>query len=323
VHHAPPVVAAAHEPLLVAAAIDFPELVQHAWLVCRPASSGEAAEWRAVEFLRASPGPYVASIPEDAVRPPGLEYAIELELVDGTRESVFASRAEPHRVAVEDDLMDVRERAALERLDGRRSVVSASFDYANFGKSAVATQSGVVDASDWYYRTEGAYAYRPLRVVDEFSIHVGIVRGRSPGNAGTVGLNYGSAFVKFRASDLVRLEAELLTSVTEVGFSAGAGGSVDIGDPYGSKLVLGFESIAVFGNRLFSKVDVRAAPRLRLAPIVEATNMPHTRDRWGVRLLGEAAYDFGGFGVALRGGYQARDSASGGLGAGLSLFASF
>jgi len=51
--------------------------------------------------------------------------------------------------------------------------------------------------------------------------------------------------------------------------------------------------------------------------------MPHA-DRYGARLLGEVAYDLGGgFGVVLRGGYQARSSASGGVGAGLGLSAAF
>jgi hypothetical protein len=322
VHHAAPSIAPPHEALSIAAEIDHPHLVRHAYLVYRVRPSfltGPATpEWTTVDFLRGSPGPYVATIPESDVRPPGLEYAIELELVDGRRESVFANRAAPQSVTVVEDLMDIREHAALERLGGRRSVVAGTFEFVNFVKGDLRGPG-----ADWYYRTEGSYTFRPLRAVDEFSVHVGVVRGRSPGNEDkTVGLNYGSAYVRFRASDLVRLEGELLTSVTEVGFSAGAGGAIDIGDPYGSKLKLGFESVAVFGSRFYSQVDIQASPKLRITPIVEATDMPHA-GRYGVRLLGEVAYDLGGFAVVIRGGYQARDAASGGFGAGLGLNVSF
>jgi hypothetical protein len=47
--------------------------------------------------------------------------------------------------------------------------------------------------------------------------------------------------------------------------------------------------------------------------------MPHA-DAYGVRLIGEAAYDVGsGFTVAVRGGYQAREATSGGPSGGLRL----
>jgi hypothetical protein len=310
----------------VTAAIEYPHLVRRAILLYRslPALGYPAsATWSEAEFLRGSPGPYVAKIPAEAMRPPGVEYTVELDLVDGRRETVFASRGEPHRIDVTEDLMDVREHAALERLGGRRSVVSGSFEYVNFGSSPSPTDPAVL-APDWYYRTEGVYTYRPLRLVDEFSVHVGLARGRSPKGLGeTVGLNYAAPSVRFRLGDAWRLEGEFLTSVTETGFNVGAGGVLDIGDPYGSKLRLGFESIHDFGTRLWSQVDIQATSRLRLSPIVEATNMPHLDD-FGVRLLGEVAYDLGsGFSGAVRAGYQARNSTSGGGSAGLRLMWAF
>jgi hypothetical protein len=178
---------------------------------------------------------------------------------------------------------------------------------------------------DYYYRIEGAYTYRLLRTIDEFTIHAGVVRGQSPvpgaivPNDRKVGLNYAAPSLKLRIADAWRIEGELVTSVTEVGFSAGAGGAVEVGDPYGSKLRIGFESVKTFGTRFYSQVDIQASSRLRLSPIIEATDMPHA-DRFGVRLIGEVLYDFGnGFMAGVRGGYQARDSTSGGPSAGLRL----
>ena len=51
--------------------------------------------------------------------------------------------------------------------------------------------------------------------------------------------------------------------------------------------------------------------------------MPHA-DTAGVRLLGELTYDLGaGFGIVVRGGYQARVFASGGPAGGGALTLSF
>ena len=320
-HHAAPAIAAPHVALVLSAVIELPHLIGRAIVVYRPLpaaghGSAEPVEWREVTFLRGTPGPYVAAIPPDAVRSPGLDYAIELEHLDGRREAVFASRFVPQRVSIFEDPMDVRERVALERLGGNRSLVSASFEYIAFN-----THEGA--AADNFYRTEAAYTYRMLRTVDEFGVHVGVARGHSPGNDDTVGLNYASSWIRFRVADLFRIEGELLASVTEVGFAGGGGAAFDIGDPYGTKLRVGFEGVNAFGFRWYSQVDVPIVPRLRLSPIVEATNMPHAL-RYGIRLVGEIAYDFGGgVSAALRGGYQARESTAGGPSGGAQLMFAF
>jgi hypothetical protein len=328
-HHAPRSVAPAHVPMDLRAEIENPHRVRHAILLYRVLGNDPKRphEWTEIEFLRSSPGPYVAVVPERDVAAPGLEYAIELELLDGSRVRSFASREEPFGVSVSEDLMDVRERVALERLHGRRSVVSSSVEYVSFGKSARSSADGsTANVDDSYYRVEASYTYRPLRLVDEFSVHVGAVRGTSPVPASTntpadtsVGLNYAAPSVRFRLSDVFRLEVETLASVTEVGFSLGGGAALDVGDPYGSKWRVGFESIDTFGTRFFSQVDIHATTAFRLSPIIEATDMPHA-NRYGVRLIGEAAYEFtNGFGIAVRGGYQARNAASGGPSAGATL----
>jgi hypothetical protein len=324
-HHAPHSVAPAHTALEITAQVTFPHQVRRAVLVYRALDdSGRPLAWTELDFLRGSPGPYVAVVPASDVKNPGFEYALELELIDGRRVPAFASRAAPFRVSVSEDLMDVRERVALTRLEGRRSVVSSFFEYVSFGRSKT-TSLGGGDVHDSYYRVEASYTYRPLRIIDEFSVHVGAVRGHSPvadtsptGDT-SVGLNYAAPSVRWSLSDAFRLETEVLASVTEVGFAVGGGAALDVGDPYGSKWRIGFESIQTFGARIFSQVDIRAAQRLRLSPIIEVTDMPHA-GRFGVRLIGEARYQFpSGLGVAVRGGYQARDAASGGPSAGIRL----
>jgi hypothetical protein len=319
VHHAALAVAQPHTPLALRALIESPHLVRRAILVYRVLPSSTAlgqSTWKELDFMRAAVGPYVATVPMEDVRAPGLDYLVELELLDGRREPAFASRLVPQHVSVYEEPMDVRERLALQRLGGRRSLVGASFDYVRF-----TNQGG--PAADWYYRAEGSYTYRVLRTVDEFAIHVGGVRGRSPGNIDMVGLNYAAAALKLRIADVFRIEGSLLTSVTESGFAGGGGGAMDIGDPFGAKLRLGFEAVHRFGARWYSQVDVPVVAGLRLSPIVEATSMPHAA-RYGVRLLGEMAYDFGnGFALAVRGGYQARVSTDGAAGGGASVTYAF
>ena len=179
---------------------------------------------------------------------------------------------------------------------------------------------------DQFYRVEGSYTYRLLGTVSEFGIRAGVVRGQSLVRRETdpskyeVGLNYGAPRIRLRAEDWLHVEGELLTSVTEVGFSVGGGGAVLLGDPYGSKLVLGLEGIQVFGVRGYTRLDLVASSRLSFAPIIEVTTMPHA-DVAGVRLLGEAGIDVGaGLRLDVRAGYQARRFDQGGptLGGGLA-----
>ncbi len=325
IHHAPVVTARLAEPITIDAVVDRPDHVRRALLVFR--GGGTQGE---VEFERSSKGAlgYVAVIPATVVRG-DLAYSIELETTTGEHLPVFATRNDPHHVTVLDSPSDRREAALLTRLAGRRSVVQTSGEYATFGRETATLGtpgSPTRSALDRFYRVEGSYTYRLLGTVSEFGIRFGAIRGRSlvPGETDSskydVGLNYGAPRVRLRVEDWLHVEGELLTSVTEVGFSVGGGGAVLLGDAYGSKLVLGFEGIQVFGARGYSRLDLVASSRLTVSPIIEVTTMPHA-DRAGVRLLAEAGVQLGrGFALQLRGGYQARTFDQGGptLGGGLA-----
>jgi hypothetical protein len=332
-HHAPVSTADAHEALAIRAEIDHPELVRRALLVYR---IGTEPGFREVEFLRASEGPYVAVIGADQVAWPALAYTIELEHLDGRRTSVFATREAPQRVVVPEDLMDIRERALYQRLGGRRSVVSASGEYVSFGESDALDSAGQpTEVDDRYYRIEGSYTYRPLRIITEFGVRGGTLRGKAPvpvrepppgaseDERFDVGLDYGGPRVRFRLADFVHTDGELVVGITEQGFSWGGGAAVLIGDPYGAKLTLGFESLQVFGTRLYSRMDLVAFEGVIVAPVIEVTNMP-SAEEYGVRLLGEVSFELaGGFSLAARGGYQARVANSGGPSGGATLSYAF
>jgi hypothetical protein len=317
VHHAPIAVAKPHETLDVEIELVNPHLAKRVLLIYHHGAANEE-----LAFLRSGEG-YVARIPAEHVNPPGLSYAIEVEGVDGKRTSAFATRESLHPIQIPDDLDDERERLLLARLDNRRSYTSATADYVYYGKSLGdrdATGRDPIPVRDEYFRAEASYIYRPLRTIFEFGIRIGAVRGYSPTGAfdgSKVGLNYGSPTATFRAHDIFHIQGWLVTSVTEQGFSTGAGLALHIGDPLGSKLVLAGETVRTFGNRGWARLDIMRG-MFRLSPVVEVGDIPHAR--LGVRLYTELAFRLGqGFDLAIRGGYQARDFNSGGPSGGLTI----
>jgi hypothetical protein len=330
-HHAPISNAQAAQPLQVLADFAHPEALARAVLLHREA--GETA-FHEVPFQRGAQS-YLAVIGPESVRDGGLSYAIELELPDGRRLPGFASREHPFDVQVQLDEEEADEKAALRRVNGLRSSARVSGEWVTFGKSTKLIPGTAADqpatsqsVADHYYRLEASYAYRPLRTVSEFGVRLGLVRGTSPhadGNSGEkeVGLNYAAPWVQLRMADSVHLGGHLVTGVTEVDFSMGAGAELTFGDPYGGNLSVGFESIQGFGSRFFTKVDIIMSDQLMLSPIIEATNMPNA-DEYGVRLLAQLGMQLSQqFRISALGGYQARNAVSGGPSLGLASELSF
>jgi len=322
VHHAPITTAPGAQDLMIRADVDRMDLAKRVVLVYRAGSD----ELHEVDLVRAA-SDYAAAIPGDQVRST-LGYALEVETPDGKRHAAFATRTDLHEVHVLGDVADLREQAQLDRVGGRRSVLMASAEGVYFGKGDATDANGKpYTVNDAYWRTDASYTYRFLRTVTEFGIRFGVVRGSSvvPGAGAdpNVGLNYGAARVRLRATDWLHFEGDLLTSVTEIGFSIGAGGAILLGDPYGAKLTIGGEGIQVFGGRGYVKLDVPAGRRFMLSPIVEVTNMPHASQA-GARLLLDTSADLGkGVGLVLRIGYMARSWTDAGFGGGLSVSYAF
>ena len=321
-HHVPLTTAPEHTEVALHASIDRPDLVKRAVLVYRHGTTVDEAPFQrsALEHT-----PYVAVIPAEHVERPGIAYAIEIERVDGARVPVFAARDRMEPVEVVGDAVDVDEEMLDRRLGGRRFVVEANGEYVYFGSTSA--PSGNV--ADYYWHTEAGFSYRLLRTVSEFGIRGGVYRGSSvvPNETDPskydVGLNYGAPWLRLRLLDWLHVEGEFLTSVTEVGFSVGGGFAALLGDEYGSHLTLGVEGVQVFGTRGYSRFDAVLGPRVRVAPMVEVTNMPHAPSA-GVRLLTEFGFDVGaGFLLTVRGGYQARTFDSGGPAAGAGLAYAF
>ncbi|WP_437963481.1 hypothetical protein WMF04_27565 [Sorangium sp. So ce260] len=335
--HAPVSVGKSGEALAIEARFDNAHLLRQAFVVYRM----KDGTLQSAAFQRSGSAElaYVAVIPPEAVGPPGLDYTIETERVDGVRASVFASRERMHHVQVVEAHMDAVERALLTRLGGRRSTASARFENVDFGarpaSEAQCQASGpeeCLEMDEHYWKAEISYTYRLLRTVAEFSMRAGSIRGKSPRASKDkdyeAGLEYAAPSVRLRLSDSWHVEAELLAGITGTGFSMGTGGALIIGDPYGAKITLGYETIGLwkgsyFGTRGYSRVDFPAGDALSLAPMIEVTDMPSAR-KLGMRLVGEATLKLSdAISASLRGGYQARKSDSGGVGVGLQASVAF
>lgn len=318
VEHTPLIAAPRRQPLRLTATFREADRLTAAYVIYRTETSGGL---RQAMFRRSSLGDgWIAEIPSDQLGGDTFAYSIEGRAADGDHLPLFASREDPQRVQLQDARTDAAEAGALARLGGRRSVVATSFDYVSFGRRApgvasvtpVPGEPQVVKSDDRYVRAEAGYTYRVLRDIAEFGLRIGVVRGSSPGRDREVGLNYGAPHLRVRAAPFLHFEGAIFTGITEVGFAFGVGGSVHLGDPYGTKLVLGLETIEVFGTRGYSRLDVGGPLGFTLSPTVEITDMPHATAT-GVRLLLEASRPVaGGFTLAARGGYQARDEATGG-----------
>jgi hypothetical protein len=322
VHHAPKATVPANTDVDINVEISRPDLSRRVFLVYRDGNAVNELPFdrlgggNSTGFLATIPGAHVHG---------QLAYAIEVENLDGSRSPAFATREDMHPVYVMGDAADAREQALLDRNDHRRNVLMASGEYVHFGASDVSTvdpntkQPSTSTVRDEYWRADAAYTYRFLRVVDEFGIRFGVVRGTQPtANPTKVGLNYGAPRLRLRANDWLYIDGEFLTSVTEVGFAVGAGGAFLIGDPFGVRLHLGVEGVQVFGVRTYARFDVPAGRRVLLSPTIEITNMPHADDV-GMRLTVDMKVDVGkGFSVIARAGYMARKFTDVGYGGGLS-----
>lgn len=312
-HHAPVGAAAEGQPLVIEAGLDDPHLAKGVTLVYR--AGGKVHE---VPFRRATAG-WSAVIPAEHATE-GLAYAVEVTTVDDEQVAAFATRDAMHPVQLLPDERAEREEVLLRRVGGRRSVATVGSELADFGSTG-----GI---SDRYWRVEGRYTYRSLTTVSEFWIRGGVMRGTTPatsvdaeGDGRLVeserGLNYGAPGMRLRLHDLWHLELEGMASISDEGFSTGGGFDLLIGDPYGSKVVLGAAFIGLsettyFGSSFTSRVDLAVHERITVSPVIEITDMPNA-EQFGVRLLADVGVDFGGgFGANVVGGYQARVAAGGG-----------
>jgi hypothetical protein len=292
-------------------------------LVVRWIGEAEGSSLGETAVLRGEDG-YAARLPEQAVQPPAVRYWVIEETDEGGERAVFASAKEPHRVLVFHDEPTRLEEVRLDRRGGKRSTIVSSGEYVDFGSRVHV--AGGESLPDRYYRLEAGYAYSFLTLVEDVQLSVVHVRGdgalvettRGPGfqmtttaSHLTVGADYGRAQVTVQPLEWVRFRGSVLLGASQLGFEAGGGGALVLGDPSAVNLSLSSEVLTTLGMMNALRMGFLAAQGWPMGATIEVSDFP-VGDDHGVRLLYDVGYEFApGSSVVLRGGYQARTSVRG------------
>jgi hypothetical protein len=336
VYHVPPAEAAPGEPLAIDATI---ERAWQATLELRYRAVGETA-FHAVVFERASGDAYRAVVPAAAVAPPGIEYFITGADTAGAVTDHFASAQSPFRVVVHEDAKLVLRAKELDRYKGRRARARLAVEWVDFGSRTINTKK----LDDRYLRVEGDFTYRILR----FPLHSlrfgytyllgdtpatfrddGIcdpVREDTPMSCtGQAGFKAAGWFeVRLRANALIDVDLRGILAATKEGFSPGFRTEVRVGPDLGSHVALGAEVLQEAGSTGYLRLGWDTVPRFPMAATIELTDLPSAHRATAVRLIYDVSYPLDdGLRLGVRAGYQARDSAIGGLSLGANMALDF
>lgn len=331
VFHVPPAETVANEPFRLEARID------RAWeatLHLRFRAIGATA-WRDEVFQRgAAEGTYLATVPPDFVKPPGLEYYIVGTTKGGEARAHFATETDPHRVIVPQDSDAVLRQQELERVGGRRARVHVSGEWVDYGSRRIDPGTGETLIPDAYYRVDADFTYRLLRfplyqmrfgftrllgqtpatVRDDGDCSAGPVdaEGTCQGQAGFAGSGWFE--MRFRLTPVIDVDLRGIVAAGKTSFGVGGRVEMRAGPEDGSHVALGAESLPETGYDLFVRLGWDTVPHFPMAATVAITDYPASHRATAVRLIYDIAHPFeGGLRIGLRAGYQARDQGIGGV----------
>lgn len=312
--HVPVASAVSGQPIELVAVVDGawaePALIAR----YRPMTGGD---WREATFDRSSAGGWYATIPADAVAPPGAEYYIVGRGPAGEA-AHFASAATPQPIRIEPTVAD--RLAELDRLrtGGRTETVSFDVDVHDFGNR--------YGGSDWFVRSELRWTHRVSRRLHAIGFGFGVIQGRTPDREGagaedevTAG-RYGTADVRLRPHPSVFVDARLTLGVSHQGFLRGLGAAITFGKPWRSNLSIGGELLDDLGPSAHVRLQWDTATPLLMGAAIVRTDLPGALlDAAGLYLRYDVRYRVRPA-LAVRGAvsYGARDGAAG-VGGGLGL----
>lgn len=287
-----------------------------------------AVTWQAVTFTRRDSTTYVATVPGEAMIPPGIEYFITT--TGDSPQTRFATSETPHRVNVFRSAVQVRRKKHLDRHDNRRAQIRIGSEFVDYGSR----QFGGVQVPDQYLRVDGEVGYRMLNFpLKTLSFGYTYLLGQTPlgarGDVGQcaptpedaapcpaeVGFRTSGWFqLRFLLSDGVEADARGIVMATTTGFNVGFRGELRIGDAYGTHLGVGAEILPDIGSAGHIRLGWGTVPGFPMSATVEVTDLPAPARAAAVRLIYDISKPFkNGFRVGARVGYQARDQQVGGL----------
>lgn len=327
---APPAVARAtllHLPVAAAPsaqAIALVAVIDGAWaepgLVARyrPMTGGA---WREAGFERSSAGGWYATIPADAVVPPGAEYYI-VGLGPAGETAHFASAEAPQPIRVEPSVVDRLAELDRRRTGGRTETVAFDLDGHDFGNR--------YGGSDWFVRSELRWTHRVSTYLHSLGFGFGVIQGRTPDRQGPTAVDeitagrYGLAELRLRPGPSVFVDGRLTLGVSHRGFLRGIGGAITFGKPWRSNLSIGGEILDDLGPTAYVRLQWDTATPLLMGASIVRSDLPGAIvDAAGLYLKYDVSYRLRDA-VAIRGAvsYGARDGAAH-VGGGLGLETSF
>ncbi len=316
VGHASPRTAVAGEQIPVVFVLDAPQEVASAYLHYRPRGN---RTYKSMLLVREHDIYLRGTLPAEVVKTPGLDYFVEVSTPDGRSGLALGTPREP--VAV-----DVKAPTMLEHfgsLPDRSSVKIAAdyLDFATFDKRAGTR-------TDHQFTANVDFTYRLDSHVESVGVGYGVYAG-SGGFANVVwtdampvqrsGFHYGYADIEVGGTtDGVHLAAggQLIAGVGKDGFGLGGEGRFRIGDRDGTNLAFVGRTVEQVGFLSDIRFGTRPAENLLLGISVGATNQPNKGDV-GVKLGTELEIiAINNVSLILRGSWQGRTTAHGGIGGG-------
>lgn len=305
-------------------AIELVAAVDGAWaepaLIARYRPMGAGA-WREASFERSSAGGWYATIPADAVTPPGAEYYIVG--VGGAGEAAhFASADAPQPIRVEPTVVDRLADLDRRRTGGRTETVTFDLDAHDFGNR--------YGRADWFARSELRWTHRISSRLYSIGFGFGVIQGRTPDREGAGAMEqvtagrYGVAEVRLRPHASVFVDARVALGVSHAGFLRGLGGAITFGKPWRSNVSVGGEVLDELGPSAYVRLQWDTAPPLLMGAAVVRTDLPGALiDVAGLYLRYDVRYRVRPA-LAVRGSasYGSRDGAAH-LGGGLGIETTF
>ncbi|MFH1438588.1 MAG: hypothetical protein ABIJ56_22965 [Pseudomonadota bacterium] len=286
------------------------------------------SSFKKAQFKVSSSGSWVAVVMGGDVSFPGFEYAIWVKEKGMKGRFAVASAQEPHPVVVHGiSLKDIKN-LRLKAYHGTTSSFFADYSFSWFGRQErINRETGATEASviDHFHRAEFGYSYRLLSILHSFYFGFGIVRGQTmkDGKKQWVGIDYGFARVLLEFHRYIALEPRILFGGSEEGFDWGGGAVLRLGNTLETHADIGFEIISTVGSTVLVRFAWDTVRGFQMGLNAELTNFPSSAS-WGTRIYCDVnfiGYKYLGIKGTL--GYASRNSAKGGIVAGLAASVNF
>jgi hypothetical protein len=290
-----------------------------------------------IRFLRTNTDVWIASIPQEMLRPPGLEYAIYSVDKVGAERAHFASEKSPHHVIIRPSAADLRHDARLESHEGNRSRFQAVFSQRRFGRGRPSVYEYNVPEedqrvySDYFNVLELDYTYRFLKdriysisfgygmvggkvgigfpnhaVYQDTGVNQGVLQDDQPERPGVY---YGYAKAYWEIAEKVGLEPTLVMGASYDGFEAGFGLLARLGRVTDTNLAFSLLGISSVGIRFATEFEWQTIPHVPMSLRYELTDFPTgeglaTLASYNIRFQIKGAELIGAIGYGTRRGYE-------------------